>query len=51
MYLIEQKSCNLLPQEKKKKCKQINKGDGKCKLRPLSHFLGKNKRKKSFSKS
>ena len=26
-------------------------GDGKCKIGPLLHFIGKNKRKKSFSKN
>ena len=49
MYLIEQKSCKLLQQIEKKKMR-TNVGDGKRKLGVLLHFIGKNKRKKCFSK-
>ena len=44
MYLIEQKSCNLLLQIEKKKRTDL--GDGKYKIGALLHFTGKNKRKK-----
>ena len=49
MYLIEQKSCKLLPQIEKKKMR-TNVGDGKRKLGVLLHFIGKTKRKICFSK-
>ena len=45
MHLIEQKSCNLLPQLRK-----ITKmGPGKCKILSLSHFTGKNNGKKNHA--
>ena len=50
MYLIEQKFAIYYHKSNKKKM-QTNAGDGKCKLWLLLHFIGKNKRKKSFSKS
>ena len=51
MHLIEQKSCSLLSQiEKLKKKKEANVGDGKCKIGALLLFIGKNKRRKCFSK-
>ena len=51
MYLIEQKSCNLLTQiGKEKKKLRTNVGEWKCKIGALLHFIGKNMRKKCFSK-
>ena len=50
MHLIEQKSCSLLSQIEKQKKKKANVGDGKCKIGALLLFIGKNKRRKCFSK-
>ena len=51
MFLIEQKTCNLLPQiEKTRKEKEKSVGDRKCKIGALLHFIGKDRRKKWFSK-
>ena len=51
MYLIEQKSCNLLPEiEKIEKKKRKNVGDGNCKIGALLHFIKKIREKKRFSK-
>ena len=48
MYLIEQTSCNLLPQIEKRQKKNENKCE-RWKV-ALLHCIGKNKRKKCFSK-